>query len=309
MAARKRKSPERRGARRKASLASRGAVALGGLCVNGLGALGTMIARHPSIAGGTTVFIVVFSFVAANALWYQRGEHPSPIFRTRDPQSPETLTGRKFYKLPGEQAGNVTTFKIERSDDEAAVTGTATVPAAAAVQPSPLVMDVQKELAHRGLYNGAADGVIGPRTSAAILFFEETIGMTQTGEATAELLAALRTDGKGPSTIPADRPPEDLHSPAAAVDPVAAAILEAERPVKTATTRKAEVTGKVASNDLVMQIQKGLSNIAYANVGIDGVAGEQTRAAIRHFQKHYRLPETGEPDQAVLKKLREIGAL
>ncbi len=45
-----------------------------------------------------------------------------------------------------------------------------------------------------------------------------------------------------------------------------------------------------------MSIQRGLSNIAYADVTIDGVAGEQTRAAIRHFERHYRLPETGEPN-------------
>ena len=60
---------------------------------------------------------------------------------------------------------------------------------------------------------------------------------------------------------------------------------------------------------MVMQIQKGLSNIAYSSVSVDGVAGEQTKAAIRRFQKHYRLPETGEPDMAVLKKLQDIGAL
>ena len=52
-----------------------------------------------------------------------------------------------------------------------------------------------------------------------------------------------------------------------------------------------------------------LDRMAYANVGVDGVAGEQTRAAIRHFQKHYNLPENGEPSEAVLKKLKEIGAL
>ena len=59
----------------------------------------------------------------------------------------------------------------------------------------------------------------------------------------------------------------------------------------------------------MLKIQKGLSNMAYANVGVDGVAGEQTRAAIRHFQKHYNLPENGEPNEAVLKKLKEIGAI
>ena len=37
--------------------------------------------------------------------------------------------------------------------------------------------------------------------------------------------------------------------------------------------------------------------------------GEQTKEAIRHFQKHYRLPVTGEPNEAVLEKLKKIGAL
>jgi peptidoglycan hydrolase-like protein with peptidoglycan-binding domain len=44
-------------------------------------------------------------------------------------------------------------------------------------------------------------------------------------------------------------------------------------------------------------------------VKVDGVAGQQTRNAIRAFEKHYRLPETGEPSEAVLKKLKSIGAL
>lgn len=68
----------------------------------------------------------------------------------------------------------------------------------------------------------------------------------------------------------------------------------------------AKITGDA---ELTMAIQRGLSNIAYADVTIDGVAGEQTRAAIRHFERHYRLPETGEPNPQVLKKLKDIGAL
>lgn len=60
---------------------------------------------------------------------------------------------------------------------------------------------------------------------------------------------------------------------------------------------------------LIMQIQRGLLNIAYTDVTVDGMAGAQTKAAIRHFQKHYRLPENGEPSELVLRKLKSIGAL
>ncbi|MFN7103772.1 MAG: peptidoglycan-binding domain-containing protein, partial [Pseudorhizobium sp.] len=64
-----------------------------------------------------------------------------------------------------------------------------------------------------------------------------------------------------------------------------------------------------ASATLVLQIQRGLANIAYSDITVDGVAGAQTKAAIRRFEKHYRLPETGEPNEMVLKKLKSIGAL
>ncbi|MCJ9754636.1 peptidoglycan-binding protein, partial [Neorhizobium sp. BETTINA12A] len=109
-------------------------------------------------------------------------------------------------------------------------------------------------------------------------------------------------------------------------DPVAAAIRASERkPTMTppanipnaasnsgrpaATPVSQKPNAPVQPTDLVLQIQRGLSNIAYADVGVDGVAGAQTKAAIRRFQRHYRLPETGEPDELVLKKLKSIGAL
>ncbi|WP_434712547.1 peptidoglycan-binding protein [Rhizobium sp. YTUHZ045] len=317
MAARKRKSPKGKKRRQQPGLVVSGAAALGGLglqgasALGGLGlqgasALGGVIGRNPSVAGGTIAFFVIFSFVAANALWYQPGLHPHPIFRTRDPQSPNVLGARR---PADEQPADVTTFRIERPED-AATTSATPAPAAPAQQPSELVMDIQQQLVRRGLYNGTADGIIGPRTSAAILFFQETVGMAQTGEATPEVLAALRTEAAGPSTVPVEKPPEDVTSKAAAEDPVAAAIRSAEKTVKTAPPAAKQLpSSELATVDLVLKIQKGLSNMAYANVGVDGVAGEQTRAAIRHFQKHYNLPENGEPNEAVLKKLKEIGAI
>lgn len=307
MAARKRKSPKGRKGRQQPGLLISGAAALGGLGLQGASVLGGVIGRNPSVAGGTITFLVIFSFVAANALWYQPGRHPHPIFSTRDLRFPNVLGARRPVD---EQQGDVTTFRIERPEDAAATTNATPAPAAPGQPPSQLVMDIQQQLVRRGLYNGIPDGIIGPRTSAAILFFEETVGMAQTGDATPEVLAALKTDAAGPSTLPAEKPREDVSSKAAAEDPVAAAIRSAEKTVKTAPTAARQVPSSEITNvDLVLKIQKGLSNMAYANVGVDGVAGEQTRAAIRHFQKHYNLPENGEPTEAVLKKLKEIGAI
>ena len=77
---RKRKSPKGKGKRRQPGFALQGAALMGTLGLRGAGALGWlglrgasllsgMIGRHPSVAGGSTAFVVVFSFIAANALW------------------------------------------------------------------------------------------------------------------------------------------------------------------------------------------------------------------------------------------------
>ena len=112
MAASKRKSPKgRRGRQKRPGLLLTGASVVGGLGLQGASALGGVIGRNPSVAGGTAAFLVIFSFVAANALWYQPGAHPHPFLRTRDPLFPNVLGGRPVIE---EQSGNVTTFKIQR---------------------------------------------------------------------------------------------------------------------------------------------------------------------------------------------------
>lgn len=278
MAPQKRKSPKGkgRGRRKQPGLASRGAVAVGSLGLRGAGALGGLgvrgasalanmfggvVGRHPAAAGGVAVFVAVFGFVTANALWYQAGTHPSPLLRTRDPEAPYQIPGRKaFLNAQQADAGNVTTFRIERQDTETPDAATAdrqaVAPAAPAASP-------------------AARAVTKPTVAA----------------------------------VPVERP-VSVSADASAIDPVAAAIRSAEKDVgKSRAAPKSVPNDAVNTVNMVMQIQKGLSNIAYSNVSVDGVAGEQTKAAIRRFQKHYRLPETGEPDMAVLKKLQDIGAL
>jgi peptidoglycan hydrolase-like protein with peptidoglycan-binding domain len=312
MTKRKRKSPEKKPVRKEQGRLARSGAYIGGV-----------IARHPTTVGGTLAFAVIFGFVAANALWYQPGGHPSPFLRTRDAHDPTALAGYRPATIAHDPA-DVTTFKIERDPaSTTAATGvsspaTATQPAVPAADGSVLLVDVQTELTRRGLYSGVADGKIGPRTTAAIVAFQQKVGMSPTGEATPEVLAALKVASQSAKTVPAARPAEDVTSKASAVDPVAAAIRGAERTVQTAPARtpaarieNASLSTAAPRTDasLILQIQRGLVNLAYTDVTIDGVAGDQTRAAIRHFEKHYRLPETGEPNEVVLKKLKSIGAL
>jgi peptidoglycan hydrolase-like protein with peptidoglycan-binding domain len=56
-----------------------------------------------------------------------------------------------------------------------------------------LVREVQAELVRRGLYDGPADGLFGPKTEAAILDYEIGAGLKPTGHPNPQLLTAMRT--------------------------------------------------------------------------------------------------------------------
>ncbi|NML76840.1 peptidoglycan-binding protein [Rhizobium sp. S-51] len=330
MTKRKRKSPEKKPAS-----------PVPAFLLAGIGASARLVGRYPRSVGGIAAFCVTFGFIAANALWYQPGLHPSPLLRTRDVTDFNALAGVSRNPLQAKDPATVTTFKIEReaapADAGEASTGEVAAAEDAALAPPPettaLVVAVQGELARLGLYEGAADGVIGPRTESAVALFQKSIGLEANGLVSTELLAALKEDTRVTAAVPRERPKEDLDAAQQAPDPVAAAIRSAQKVVVTAPDRKATPPAAIpvsapaaaaapvsaapisaapisaADAALVMEIQRGLANIAYTDVSVDGVAGEQTRAAIRRFERHYRLPETGEPSEKVLKKLRDIGAL
>jgi len=324
MTKRKRKSPEKK---KVGSSALR-------LLSWGAGALARLAGRHPRALGGSACFTLVFGTIAANALWYQPGQHPSPFLRTRDAEDFTALSGVPRTPLLSEQdPDTVTTFRIQRetpaeSTPEQAAGDPASLKLASlpanAAETADLIRKVQAELLRRGLYDGEADGVIGPRTETAIAVFQKTVGMEANGLVTPELLAALTLDRSVTAAVPAQRPVMDLD--ATGEDPVAAAILSAETQVVTAPRRPVAAPAVMPPKEvkstapppvqqanfdpgLVMEIQRGLSNMAYKNITIDGVPGDDTRAAIRRFERHYQLPETGEPSAAVLKKLKAIGAL
>jgi len=286
-----------------------------------LGMLGSFVSAHPSLAGGSVAFTVIFGFVAANALWHQPGQHPAPILKTREVASPAApqaaanpATQTPFIK--GVPTRTVTTYRIERSDDTPTasipVPNAAPAPAMPQIAPEtaagpasdPVLAQIQTILAAKGLYSGDVDGLMGPKSSAAIRTWEKNNGYVETGEATAGLLAIIdQARAQAAPVEVASSQPVARPTPKPRPAPVVAADQRSGEPV-TIPAIIAE-----GPSELVRQIQSGLSNIAYADISVDGVAGSETRAAISAFEKHYRLPVTGEPNDTVLKKLLEIGAL
>lgn len=361
MAPRKPKAPEKRPKPLIVRLLSTTALWLG------LGArgLGRQAMRHPAPALSSLLFLGIFGTVAANALWYQPQRLHTPFFATREFDRFEALPGLRRMQDPSTE---VTTFRIERDngvviegetpaqnagvpvnpgDETASIIRqaegsdlAATPQAVTGHENVALAVAVQQALIRRGLYNGAADGVIGPRTTAAILFFEQTEGLPETGAVTEDLLKRLAEGAPPAETTPAISAAAPLAGEGE-VDAVAAAIrsapvpvsrpraAEAPQPVKArggtddlaslirqseakpAAAAPATPAARTPTTDpaVISQIQAGLKRMAYQNGDPDGVAGPGTRAAIRQFQKYYRLPITGQPSAEVLAKLKEIGAV
>jgi peptidoglycan hydrolase-like protein with peptidoglycan-binding domain len=169
----------------------------------------------------------------------------------------------------------VTTIKIERP---------ATAPVPALVKPDPTVLKVQGVLKDLGFYSGTVDGISGPATQKAVDAYRQKVGLPSGGAIDAALLDQLGASPTTGAIVPSPAP----RAPAGG---------------------KANPLPQAAQNAdaRIVKIQAGLKAFGNDDIKLDGVIGARTKAAIKEFQSLFGLPETGEPDQVVYAKMREIG--
>jgi peptidoglycan hydrolase-like protein with peptidoglycan-binding domain len=199
-----------------------------------------------SVAGAIAAFAAIA--ILLNALFMQSGPHPAPIFANRSAPAAAPL---------------VTTL----------------APTSKPAEPTRLrpgtVAEIQRELGNRGFYDGASDGVYGPKTDAAIRDFEQAAGLRPSAEPNNVLLAAIS------------------HS---AVKARPAAVVP----------RKDPIAALLAPNARIVAVQRALTDFGYGPVTPTGIESAETRAAIERFEKARRRPVTGQiSDQLV----RELAAL
>jgi peptidoglycan hydrolase-like protein with peptidoglycan-binding domain len=229
-----------------------------------------LVARNPTLVGGATAFVVALSFVSANALWYQPHAHSGAFFATRDFLRPGVKPA-----LPEQ-----TTILIERPQPPQPVG-------------DPTVKRVQMTLRGLNFYGGEVDGLYGPNTRLAIEAYQAKMGLAVTGSVDDSLLDLLGTGSVTPVPSPA---PREAAKPAAATSIAAAG----DAAVKPAL---------LARDDRIARVQAGLREFGNEAIEIDGLMGAKTEAAIREFQSLFGLAETGEVDQAVYAKMKEIGLI
>ncbi len=252
------------------------------------GGLAGFLLRNRAAVGSLTAFFVAFSYVAANALWYQPHAHSGAFFATRPASSmpaPDRMDAPP--QAEADAAAVETIIRIERERvvareaGEAAAAGVAPPPAVP--QGDPVVKDVQRILAGLNLYSGAVDGLTGPQTRQAIEAYRKMVGLSASAEIDDHLLSQLGARPRSASAAP----PLPQGSPG---------------------TDMIETSSAPPRGDaMVMRIQAGLRAFGNDGIEIDGVVGSRTRAAIREFQSLFGLAVTGEPDQALYAKMRDIG--
>ena len=220
----------------------------------GAGRLAAAISRHPREFVGILMATVAIFAIFINALFLQRGPHPAPIFATRPPMTQATPVA-----LPRPRA-----------------VAPAVAPATVARSQAQIIGDIQRELARKGFYDGAVDGIWGAKTDAAARDFVQAAGLKINTDASEGLLRAIVTsNAKAPS------------GRAAAPAPV----------------RNDPIAELIAPTKQVLAIQRALSDFGYGQINPTGVYDPETKEAIEKFERDRRLPVTGQISDPLVREL------
>ncbi len=135
-----------------------------------------------------------------------------------------------------------------------------------------LIQNIQRELSARGFYNGAVDGVQGPRTEQAIRDFQKGKGSQNTLEPSDELLNLIK-----------------------------------RTPVKSDITGSINAPVDGAGKSLrVLSLQRALARLGYGPVRTSGTFGPDTKEAIERFERDWMMPVTGLMSENLFTKIAAV---
>ncbi len=248
---------------------------------------GALIARNPVIVGGTTAFLVTLFYVSANAMWYQPHAHKGTFFSTRDFEG---------YHAPALQQRAMpqaeTRIRIEREPSPAH---------SAPPLGDPVVAKVQRILSGLKLYTGPVDGLTGPMTQSAVESYQRIVGLTVDGEITQALLDQL--DGQ-PAKAAIVEP-----VPVPRTAPRSHEVAESHSSADTGVNGSETTASIPTVSEELKRVQAGLRAFGNDQIEIDGLMGAKTRSAILEFQSLFGLQQSGQADEELVLKMRQIGLI
>ena len=196
------------------------------------------------VAGSAAIAILV------NALFMQSGPHPAPIFANKPAPMVAPAAALTPQRKPADAKLDVTR---PRSDT---------------------VAEIQRELARHGFYDGATDGVYGPKTDTAIRDFEQAAGLRPSAEPNDILLASIARSAIKAQPVAIQRN-----------DPIAALLAPSGR---------------------IVAVQRALTDFGYGPLKPTGLYDTETRSAIERFEKARRRPVTGQITDQLVRDLATL---
>jgi peptidoglycan hydrolase-like protein with peptidoglycan-binding domain len=222
------------------------------------------VVRHPRDTVALVAAVVGSGTIAINALFLQTGPHPAPLFALR----PAVAVAAAPAELP------------QQTKPQAAAAGEVAAAPPVAVTRVELVAEIQRELARRGLYGGAVDGIYGPKTDAAVRDFAQTAHLKLGAEPSEALLRQI------------------VGVPLKEAQPVPAASMS--RP------RRDPIADLIGPSPRILSVQRALTDFGYGQIKPTGVAGADTASAIEKFERARKLPVTGQMSDRLVRELAAV---
>jgi peptidoglycan hydrolase-like protein with peptidoglycan-binding domain len=232
------------------------------------------VARRPLDSIGLVAIAAAAGTILVNALHLQQGAHPAPI-----------LSAKAGSGAPVEATGSVVVMPRPRPTAAGAARDAAAAPAPRAR--AQIVGDVQRELSRRGYYDGAVDGIHGPKLEAAIREFEAAAGLKPTGDPTEALVGAIMRAA--------------VKSPPERTRPIQPAAVPPRRPEAVA-----EAAAPPAPSARVAAIQRALADFGFGQIKPNGMLDGGTQAAIEKFERERKLPVTGQISDRLARELSAL---
>jgi len=157
--------------------------------------------RAPLASTGLMALVTLTALAGSNALYFQTGHHPAPLFAPADTVASLAAPVPVPVDERPETASVLPTLATPQPPP-AVVETTGSVAAAPAIPEAPVgnsdVFAVQKKLAELHLFDGTIDGYYGPKTANAIRAFELRNGLTPMGAMERSVIdAILNADSAG----------------------------------------------------------------------------------------------------------------
>jgi len=154
------------------------------------------------------------------------------------------------------------------------------------------VAELQGELGDRGYDPGPQDGIVGPKVRTAIRTYQTDAGLPATGEATTSLLAHIQNATTDANAGEPDNSggSNSRHNPGP--------------PSGDFGANDSRYDRNWNSEQSMTQFEGELQRRMYYVGEVDGEVDDQTRAAIRAYQRDAGLPVTGQPSAELARHLR-----